>query len=83
MRLILSQSRAGVLGMAKVTAPICMAFTNGVSSDQAAYPLNATDVANNIAAIFGNGNGKQLLYLQTDFIFSVVSNDVFIFCVPC
>ena len=43
--------------MAKVTAPICMAFTNGVSSDQAAYPLNATDVASNIATIFGNGNG--------------------------
>ena len=47
----------GVLGMAKVTAPICMSFTNGVSSDQAAYPLNATDVANNIATIFSNGNG--------------------------
>ncbi len=34
-----------------------MPFFNGVSTDASAYPLNATDIANQINLLFANPNG--------------------------
>ena len=41
--------------------PICMPFFNGVSTDASAYPLNATDIANQINLLFANPNGMVSL----------------------
>ena len=38
-----------------------MPFFNGVSTDASAYPLNATDIANQINLLFANPNGMVSL----------------------
>ena len=43
-----------------------MPFFNGVSTDASAYPLNATDIANQINLLFANPNGMVSILAVID-----------------
>ncbi len=53
-----------------------MPFFNGVSTDASAYPLNATDIANQINMLFANPNGMVSLAPCSE-------SATHLHCVPC
>lgn len=43
--MVVSRIAAGILGIAKVTQPICMAFFKGVTETTSAQPLSAANMS--------------------------------------